>query len=119
MIDVLLWTTEIMTVAMVALTCWSVWHTLRMRGKTGKTVNRIPVKTLSYCILAALLVVLTLTCALSSDTPVKINGEAFTDKLWIRLSGMFVYTIIILMVTATIAVILGKIKYDYKKKTRA
>ncbi|MBQ7471392.1 MAG: hypothetical protein IJS97_03090 [Prevotella sp.] len=119
MIDVLLWTTEIMTVAMVALTCWSVWHTLRMRGKTGKTINRIPVKKLSYCVFGTLLAILALTCALSSDAPVKINGEVFTDKLWIRLSGMFVYTIIILMVTASIAVILGKIKYDHKKKTRA
>jgi len=45
-----------------------------------------------------------------------INGEVYDDKVWLRLSDMFVYTIIVMIVIAVLAVLFGFTRYYRKRK---
>jgi len=119
MIDVLIYTTEALIVVAVALTVWSVVHTLRIRGKGGKRVNRIPVKAIAYGVAAALLLMLVLTYLLTDVRPMLINGKPFADTFWIRMAGMFVTTSLLLMAIAAVAVVIGRFRYGYQKKKHA
>lgn len=108
---------ELMVAAAAGLVGWSVFTSLRKRGKEGKTVNNIPVKRLSYSVTIATLCLLLFTFLLADTTPLPINGEPYEDKLWLRLTGMFTITAIILMVLAAGLIIYGKIK-DLQQEQR-
>jgi hypothetical protein len=48
-----------------------------------------------------------LTFLVGSSSPMLINGEWFRDTLWLKLTDMFIWTAIILLVLAAIGVALG------------
>jgi len=101
---------ELLVLTAATLVAWSVWTSLRKRGKEGKVINNIPVKRLSYGVAIATLCLLLLTFLLADTTPLLINGNTYSDKLWLRLTGMFTISAIVLMVLAAGLIICGKLR---------
>jgi len=109
---------EVMVLLTAGLVGWSVVTSLRKRGKSGKVVNNIPVKKLSYGVAAALACLLLLTFLMADTAPLPINGKPYTDTLWLRVTGMFTATAIILMILAAALIIYGKLK-EYRQNRQA
>lgn len=93
----------------------SVWRGARMRGKEGRVVNGVPAALIFCCSLGLMLVLLVLSFALASTEPMLINGHPFADGLWLRVSEMFVFTSVALIVIAVAAVLFGFTRYWRKR----
>lgn len=93
----------------------SVIRGYKTRGKEGKVVNAIPAARISYASLGTMVVLLILSFAFAPTDAILINGESFTDGFWLRVSEMFVFTSIVLIVIAAGAVIFGFTRYQRKK----
>lgn len=94
----------------------SVWHGFRTRGGANKVVNGIPAARISTITLCATVILLILTFALASTDSITINGQPYTDTLWLRVAAMFVHSSLLLIVIAAGAVLFGFTRYNRKRK---
>ena len=81
-----------------------------------KENNGIPYRRISICIGIGVLVILVVTFALGSSTPMTINGEVYSDRVWLKVADMFVFTAIILLVVSIAAMIFGATRYNRRGK---
>ena len=88
----------------------SVVITVRRRGNDGRIVNGIPAKRIALGAGGLLAVSLLLTFALGSSSPVSVNGKLYTDAFWLRTADMFIFTSLVLLISAVIAVICSNAK---------
>lgn len=88
----------------------SVVITVRRRGNDGRIVNGIPAKRIALGAGGLLAVSLLLTFALGSSSPVSVNGKLYTDAFWLRTADMFIFTSLVLLLSAVIAVICSNAK---------
>ena len=98
----------------IGFSVWSVVSLLRKRGKTEAVENGIPVKKIGYWVSGGVVILLLLTFALGSTTPMKINGATYASGFWLRTSDMFIVTSLVMMLIAVAAVIYGATKYNRK-----
>lgn len=105
----------VMVLGAIIISLWTVWRSLKIRGKGEQTVNNIPAKKISYTITGGVLVILLLTFLFGSSDPMEINGMEYTDAFWLRTADMLINTIIIIIIAAAIAVLLGATNY-YRRK---
>lgn len=91
----------------LALSVWSFVRKARMNKGDNRIVNNIPVHriTLGVIICTAALLLITFLCS-STDT-LTVNGSRFTDSFWLRMSGMFIGTSIIMICAAVAALVYG------------
>ena len=87
---------------------------VRINGDENRVVNNIPARRISVCVALGTLLLLVLTFALSSTDALKVNGAAYTDTFWLRASGMFVGTSLLMVVAAIAAVVFGATLYIRK-----
>ncbi|KXB37021.1 hypothetical protein HMPREF1870_02552 [Bacteroidales bacterium KA00344] len=99
----------------IGITIWAVIRALRMRGKGESYINNIPVKKINYSVTIGVLLLCVLTFLVGSSSNIVINGTHFTNYFWLKASDMFIYTSLILMTIAIIAVIYGATKYTRRK----
>lgn len=99
----------------VCITVWAVARTLRTRDKGEYYDNNIPVKKINYFVAIGVLLLCVLTFLIGSSSDIVINGTRFTNYFWLKASDMFIYTSLILMIIAIIAVIYGATKYTRRK----
>lgn len=91
----------------LALSVWSFVRKARMNKGDNRIVNNIPVHriTLGVIICTAALLFITFLCS-STDT-LTVNGSRFADSFWLRMSGMFIGTSIIMICAAVVALVYG------------
>lgn len=113
--DVLLLLMVLSFIAATVIAVATIVRTARIRSKGEQVVNGIPVKRISYSIAIGLLAIFLLTFAFGSTSPMKINGVNFDEALWLRLTDMFVNTMLLMLVIAVGTVIYGATRYIRKR----
>lgn len=108
-VDVLLIVLYLLLAAMLGLTVWSVVHSMCRRSKEVQPTRMVSVRTTAIIAGGLLAVVLVLTFVLASTQPLLINGTQFADTLWLRLSDMFIYTTLVMLVVAAVCVVWGSL----------
>lgn len=94
----------------------SIFCDTRTSNRLQATPNRISPAMVNGGVAAAVALTLAATYILASDTPAIINGNTFDDITWLRLTDMFVNTIIILMCGAVVLILAGNMLTSIKKK---
>ena len=99
----------------IGFAIWSVVRALKMRGKGDAYDNNIPTKHISYIIVGGVAALFVVTFLIGSSSEMIINGVKFTDHFLLKVSDMFIFTSLILMVVAIASVIFGATKYTRKQ----
>ena len=121
-VDALLVGIYVLLAVTLGLSVWSMLRSLRLRERKT-TEQGIPAKHIAWGVFALLVGTLALTCLLADTTPLYINGNAFTNRFWLRVSDMLINSSIILIVVATLGVVvsamgMGRHWNDKKRLTK-
>ena len=108
--DIMLWLMYVAVAAAVVVTVVSMVHTLRQRTKADEVVNGVPRTRMALVVTAAFLICLVLTFLLGSSEPVMTNGKLFTDAFWLKITDMFIYTSLILILGCFAGVIMSRFR---------
>ena len=101
----------------VSVAVVSITKTVRKTGKGEAVSNGIPVRKISIAIISVTIVLLALTFLSGPTGGLLINGNNFTDTLWLKMADMFINTSLILIVIAVVSVLYGATRY-YRKGRR-
>lgn len=112
--DVLLVLMLMLTAGAIGVAAWSAVRSGKVSGGGERVVNNIPVRKIGLAVAVGTVIMLLLTFLLSSSDPMKINGLNYTDTFWLRTSGMFVSTTLVMIFVAIAAVVYGATKYIRK-----
>ena len=82
--DLMLGLMYLMVVVALAVTAWSVWHTLRSRRKGDDIVNGVPAGRIGWCV--------------------------FADTFWLKTTDMFIYTSILLIIGCFVSAIVSRFR---------
>ncbi len=100
----------------VGVTLWAVVSSKRKRGTTQKTVNRVPVALISTAVSLGTLVIMVVAFLLGSTSVMSVNGQEYSQPVWLRATDMFVISALILMVLATTLVAVATIWSHFKRR---
>ena len=89
------------------------WH-----GDGEGYENNVPRCKITHGLLEGLLVIVTLSAFGASAEPLQINDRLFSDRLWLKVADMFIYTGLALLVAAIAAVSYGATRYKRKGKPK-
>lgn len=106
--DVLLWVAYLYTAGCIGVAAWSAWHSART-AKSESVVNGVPVKRITIGVAAGTVALLILTFLLSSSQPLVINGQPYAETFWLKTSGMFVTSSILLIAIAVLSMGISRI----------
>ena len=90
----------------------------KRKSKGEMKMNGIPAGTIVWITWGGTLALLVLTFVLGSSGMILINGQAFTDWLWLKLSDMFIWSSATLLLCAIGAVLFGATRYIRKDRKR-
>ena len=93
---------------------WSVYRTLKVRGESESVDNNIPTRKLSYTIVFTTIASLLLFFLVGSSQPMRINGISYTDGFWLKVSDMFIYTSLLMIIAGMCVAAYGATKYNRK-----
>ena len=105
----------VLTLLAVGMAVWSVWRTLKVRGKSESVDNNIPARKVSCAVVFTTLGSMLLFFIIGSSQPMTINGVSYTDGFWLKMSDMFVCTSLFMIAAGVGVVIYGATKYNRKK----
>ena len=108
--DMMLWLMYLMIGAAVVVTAYYVWHGLRTTRKGDDIVNRVPAGRIGWLVILGLVVCLVVTFLLGSTSPVVSNGESFTDRFWLKVTDMFIYSSIVLIAGCFVSAIISRFR---------
>jgi len=100
-----------MLIFAIGLVVWSFVKSYRSQTKVDQIVNGIPATKISYVVWGVTFVLMVLTFLFTPTSPVIVNGKLFQEWFSLKLSGMFVYTSILLLVIAIATVVFGSTRY--------
>ena len=100
----------------VMLSCGlSVWGVVgsvrRLRGKGSGMENNVPALRISRCVMFGTIGIFIVAFLVASGTAMSVNGKAYHDWFWLKVSDMFIYTSVLLLTIAIGTVIYGATKY--------
>ena len=98
----------------IAVGIWSVYRTLKVRGKSESVDNNILTRKLSYTIVFTTIASLLLFFLVGSSQPMRINGISYTDGFWLKVSDMFIYTSLLMIIAGMCVAAYGATKYNRK-----
>lgn len=98
------------------LAVYSIVNSYRKNASKEKMVHGIPAKKIFHITWIGTLVLLIVTFLLGSSSPMQINGNKYGDWLWLKLSDMFVFTSLLMLLGAIVAVLFGATRYVRKGK---
>lgn len=101
---------ELVVAVAVGVYIWSVVRSILKRDKGSSIINGIPTRTISRSIAILTFILLAATFILGSKAPIMINGLTYDSSLWLKMSDMFVISLIIMLLLATIAVVADTIR---------
>jgi len=108
--DVILVLVYVALAAAIGVSAYSVWHGLRNRRKGDDIVNGVPAGRIGWCVAIGLVVCLVVTFLLGSSSPVMTNGVRFTDTFWLKITDMFIYTSILLILGCFVSAIVSRFR---------
>ena len=108
--DLMLWLMYIVLAFALMVTAYSVWHGMRTRRQGDDIVNRVPAGRIGWCVLIGLLLCLAITFLLGSSTPITTNGQPFTNVFWLKVTDMFIYTSILLIIGCFVSAIVSRFR---------
>lgn len=108
--DLMLGLMYVMVGAALLVTAYSVWHGLRNRRKGDDIINGVPAGRIGWCVAIGFIVCLVVTFLLGSSEPVVTNGASFTDVFWLKVTDMFIYTTILLIIGCFVSAIIGRFR---------
>jgi len=108
--DLMLWLMYIALAAAIAVTALSVAKTLRQRTKDDEIINGVHQTRIAWTVAGAFLACLALTFLMGSSAPVRTNGQLFADTFWLKVTDMFIYTTIILIIGCFAGVIVSRFR---------
>ena len=100
----------------IVLGFYSIVRSYRKTVRNEKVVNGIPENKIFRFTWLFTVVLLIVTFLVGSSVPMLINGNDCTDWLWLKLSDMFVYSSIVMLLAAMVAVCYGATRYIRKGK---
>ena len=100
----------LVTAVALGVTAYSVWHGMRTRRKGDDIINGVPAGKIGWCVAIGLVVCLVLTFLLGSSKPVMTNGTLYKDAFWLRLTDMFIYTSILLILGCFVSAIVSRFR---------
>ena len=106
--DVMLGLMYLMIVAALGVTAYSVWHGMRNRRKGDDIINGVPAGRIGWCVILLLIACLVVTFLLGSSSPIVTNGVLFTDVFWLKVTDMFIYTSILLIIGCFVSAIVSR-----------
>ena len=89
------------------LSVWSFVRKARMNRGSNRIVNNIPARRITLGVTAGTAALMLITYLCSSTDALTVNGSLFADTFWLRMSGMFIGTSIIMILTAVAALVYG------------
>ena len=101
--------------------CLAIYSFVRASKRNSKgemKMNGIPAGNIVWITWGGTLALLVLTFVLGSSGMILINGQAFTDWLWLKLSDMFIWSSATLLLCAIGAVLFGATRYIRKDRKR-
>lgn len=101
----------LLIIGTLALTVFSLVMAYRNRNKSAAVVNNVPAARIAYIISGGVVALFILTFLFGSSAPMVINGEQFTQTLWLKTADMFIFTAIAMLVVAIAAVAYSSIKH--------
>ena len=108
--DVMLGLMYLMVAAALGVTAYSVWHGMRTRRKGDDIINGVPAGWIGWCVAICFVVCLAVTFLLGSSAPVVTNGVQFTNVFWLKLTDMFIYTSILLILGCFVSAIVSRFR---------
>lgn len=112
--DALLVLMLLLTAGAIGVAAWSAIRSGKVNRGGERIVNNIPVRKIGLAVAVGTAVVLLLTFLSASSDPMRINGLDYTDAFWLKASGMFVSTTLMMILVAIAAVVYGATKYIRK-----
>ncbi len=112
-VDLVLITIYVLTAFTLAITVWSVLHGYRRREE--KELRRR--RPLRLSVAALLVVTLIVSWLLGSTEPIIVNGHVFADAFWLRISDMFIWSSLVLIVIAIGCTLYGMTGLQRKVKS--
>lgn len=97
----------IVTVAVVTMII-SIGHSAWRRGMTMKKACGVPVTAIVVGVLALLVITMLTTFMLADTNAMTIGGKPYEDTLWLRLSDMFINTMLVLLVVAVLLMVVRR-----------
>lgn len=108
--EVMLWLMYAAVATALVVTGLSVWKTVRMRTKDDEVINGVPQTRIAWTTAGAFIVCLAVTYLLGSSEPLMTNGQVFDSVFWLKMTDMFVYTSIILIIGCFAGVIVSRFR---------
>ena len=108
--DVILWLMYLVVAVAMIVTAYSVWHGMRNRRKGDDIINGVPAGRIGWCVAIGFVVCMVLTFLLGSSEPVVTNGQPFADAFWLKVTDMFIYTSILLIIGCFVSAIISRFR---------
>ena len=116
--DVILLFIYILFFTLLILTALSAAREIMIRAKDDRIGNGVPTGRIAWGVMVFFVLTLAITFACGSTAPIHVNGRMFASAVWLRLTDMFIYTSIVLISVALIAVAVGATGLNRKIKGR-
>lgn len=114
--NVLLGLMVFLLVMAMALTAYSLAKGARLAASQGSHTHGVPERKIVGIVWGATVLLLALSFLLGSSVPMPVNRETYSDWLWLKVSDMFVFTSIVMLLAAIGAVLFGATRYIRKEK---
>ena len=108
--DIMIWQMYITVAIAIGVTAMSIVKTLRQRTKDDEIINGVPQTRIAWTVAGAFVACLVVTFLLGSSAPLTTNGQLFTDSFWLKVTDMFIYTTIILIIGCFAGVVVSRFR---------
>jgi len=115
-VDAILYTMYGLLALATLLTVWSMGRSMSRMRRTGGRSNGIPVRLIALLTILLTGVALVVTYLTAGTQPLMINGLAYTDRFWLRMSDMLINTSLLLISVAAGCTLLGLMGIGRKLK---
>lgn len=105
--DIIMSVVYFLIIVTVLVTIVSAIRSVKLRGRANVVVNRIPTTKIFFITVALFLLSMVITFVLGSTEELIVNGEPYSNHFWLRIADMFIFTSVILIVAAILAIVYG------------
>ena len=108
LIDIILWAVYLLLAIAVGMAVWSAVHGVRTHEQDTDPLATRHTSMMGYATAALVAVIMLVTYLLGSAEPVPTGDKTFTDAFWLRLTDMFIYTSLLLIILCSAIVVAAK-----------
>ena len=103
LIDIIIIAMYVLLAATLGVSAWSAWNGVRTHQRRQST-------RIGYAVAGFTAFVLAVTWLLGSTRPIVSNGKVFDSQLWLRLTDMFLWSSIILIIVCSVIVVIARFR---------